>query len=45
MSNIEKKIKNLIDEINFHNTQYHELDDPKISDRDFELLVKDLDKL
>ena len=45
MSNIETKIKNLIDEINFHNTQYHGLDDPKISDRDFDLLVKELVKL
>ena len=45
MSNIETKIKNLIDEINFHNAQYHGLDDPKISDRDFDLLVKELVKL
>ena len=45
MSNIESKIKNLIDEINFHNTQYHGLDDPKISDRDFDLLVNELVKL
>ena len=30
MKDIEKKIKTLIDEINFHNYQYHGMDDPKI---------------
>ena len=42
MRNIELKIKQLIDEINFHNAQYHGLDDPKISDQDFDQLVREL---
>lgn len=42
MRNIESRIKQLIDEINFHNAQYHGLDDPKISDHDFDQLVREL---
>ena len=45
MKDIEKKIKTLIDEINFHNYQYHGMDDPKISDHDFDQMVRDLHDL
>ena len=47
MKDIEK-IKTLIDEINFHNYQYHGMDDPKISDHDFDQMVRalhDLEKI
>ena len=45
MKDIEKKIKTLIDEINFHNYQYHGMDDPKISDHDFDQMVRALHDL
>ena len=42
MKDIELKIKQLTDEINFHNYQYHGMDDPKISDQEFDHLVRAL---
>ena len=42
MKEIKSKIRQLIDEINFHNYQYHGMDDPKISDHEFDKLVKTL---
>ena len=36
MKDIELEIRKLIDEINFHNYQYHGMDDPKISDHDID---------
>ena len=45
MKDIEKKIKTLTDEINFHNYQYHGMDDPKISDHDFDQMVRALHDL
>ncbi|HJL79709.1 MAG TPA: NAD-dependent DNA ligase LigA [Gammaproteobacteria bacterium] len=45
MRNIESKIKQLIQEIDFHNSQYHGLDNPKISDSEFDQLVRTLIKL
>ena len=42
MKDIESKMKRLIDEINFHNYQYHGMDDPKISDHQFDKLVIEL---
>ena len=45
MNEIELKIRKLIDEINFHNYQYHGMDDPKISDHDFDQMVRALHDL
>ena len=42
MKDIELKIRTLIDEINFHNYQYHGMDDPKISDNEFDQMVRAL---
>ena len=42
MKGIKSKMKRLIDEINFHNYQYHGMDDPKIPDHEFDQLVKSL---
>ncbi len=35
-----KELKKLAKEISYHNKQYHELDKPIISDKDFDLLIK-----
>ena len=45
MKDIELEIRKLIDEINFHNYQYHGMDDPKISDQEFDQMVKALHDL
>ena len=45
MKDIELKIRKLIDEINFHNYQYHGMDDPKISDQEFDQMVRALHDL
>lgn len=45
MKGIELEIRKLIDEINFHNYQYHGMDDPKISDQEFDQMVKALHDL
>ena len=42
MKDIKSKMKRLIDEINFHNYQYHGMDDPKIPDHEFDQLVRSL---
>jgi len=42
---IEKKVNKLREEINFHNYQYHVLDEPLISDREFDQLLIDLRKI
>ena len=42
MKDIKSKMRLLIDEINFHNYQYHGMDDPKISDNQFDKLVIEL---
>ena len=40
-----KQYKSLISELNCHNHHYHVLDDPKISDAEYDLLLRDLIKL
>ena len=40
-----KQYKSLISELNYHNHHYHVLDDPKISDAEYDLLLRDLIKL
>jgi NAD-dependent DNA ligase (contains BRCT domain type II) len=45
MKDIKLKMKRLIDEINFHNYHYHGMDDPKISDHQFDKLVIELSNL
>ena len=40
-----KQYKSLISELNSHNHHYHVLDDPKISDAEYDLLLRDLIKL
>jgi DNA ligase (NAD+) len=47
MDNIEKiaRIKYLVQEINRHNYLYYVLDKPEISDYDFDMLLKELEKL
>ncbi len=38
----EKKIKSLRDQINYHNYYYHALDDPQISDTEYDQMMRDL---
>ena len=40
-----KQYKSLISELNSHNHHYHVLDDPKISDAEYDFLLRDLIKL
>ncbi len=42
---ILERIKKLREEINFHNYQYYVLDNPVISDYEYDLLIKELEKL
>ena len=42
---IEQKIKNLREKLNTHNYNYYVLDKPIISDYDFDLMLKELEKL
>lgn len=42
---IENKIKNLVDEINYHNEKYYNQDSPEISDYEYDNLMKELIKL
>lgn len=42
---IEQKIKNLKDEINYHNYRYYILDDPEISDAEYDRLMRELQSL
>ena len=43
--NIEQKINELIDKINYHNEKYYNEDSPEISDMEYDNLVKELIKL
>ncbi|WP_296646458.1 NAD-dependent DNA ligase LigA [Romboutsia sp. 13368] len=43
--NIESKINELIDKINYHNEKYYNEDNPEISDIEYDNLVKELIKL
>ena len=42
---IIKRLNELADLIKIHNYNYHYLDNPKISDNEFDLLVKENDAL
>lgn len=42
---IEKKIKKLRDTINYHNYRYYVLNEPVISDYEYDMLVKELEEL
>jgi len=43
--NIEQKINELIDKINYHNEKYYNEDNPEISDMEYDNLVKELIRL
>ena len=43
--NIEQKINELIDKINYHNERYYNEDNPEISDMEYDNLVKELIRL
>ena len=45
MKNIAKKIKSLRDQLNNHNYRYYVLNDPIISDGEYDLIMRELDKL
>ena len=40
-----KQIENLRKELNRHNYNYYVLNAPEISDRDFDMMMKELEKL
>uniref|UniRef100_A0A7C4M522 DNA ligase n=1 Tax=candidate division CPR3 bacterium TaxID=2268181 RepID=A0A7C4M522_UNCC3 len=42
---IKSKIETLRKEIEYHNHRYYVLDDPEISDREYDLLLRELEKL
>ena len=42
---IKEKIDSLISEINDHNYAYYVLDDPKLSDKEYDILFRELEKL
>ncbi len=42
---MEKKYKKLLKEVMFHERQYHAYDNPKISDYEFDMLKKELEKI
>lgn len=43
--NIEQKMQWLVDEINRHNDLYHTKDNPEVSDAEYDLMVRELQKL
>ena len=45
MKEVKLEIKKLVDQINFHNHQYHGLDNPQISDETFDQLIRELLRL
>ena len=45
MKNIDSKIKTLRDQLNNHNYRYYVLNDPIISDGEYDLIMRELDKL
>lgn len=45
MDSVKQRIENLRNELNSHNYRYYVLDSPSISDRDFDLMMKELETL
>lgn len=45
MNDIEKRIEDLVKEINYHNHKYYVEDSPEISDFDFDRMLKELEQL
>ncbi len=45
MNNVQEKINDLIDKINYHNDKYYNQDSPEISDYEYDSLIKELIKL
>ena len=45
MSDLQKKIESLRDEIRYHNYRYHTLDDIEIPDAEYDRLVRELQQL
>ncbi len=45
MTERRRRIVELAELVTYHNHRYHALDDPEISDADFDLLVRELRKL
>lgn len=45
MNDVKQRINSLRDEINRHNHKYYVENDPEISDRDFDMLIKELEAL
>lgn len=45
MNDIEKRIKELTDELNYHNYKYYVEDNPEISDFDFDKMLVELEEL
>ena len=41
----EKKLKKLIDKINYHNDLYYNKDNPKISDAEYDRLITEFKKI
>ena len=45
LDDVAARMATLSDLVAYHNRRYHELDDPEISDGDFDLLVRELRRL
>ena len=45
MNSVEQEIKRLRDYLNYHNHRYYVLNDPEISDKDFDMALKELERL
>ena len=43
MNSVEQEIKRLRDYLNYHNHRYYVLNDPEISDKDFDMALKELE--
>ena len=45
MNSVEQETKRLRDYLNYHNHRYYVLNDPEISDKDFDMALKELERL
>lgn len=45
MNTVEQEVKRLRDFLNYHNHRYYVLNDPEISDKEFDMALKELEKL